>query len=81
MLISKIHFCVNDFSLFTFQGEAFFSLFAFAFKAPAFFYLFTFRFQSEAFFTFLPFYLFTFKRYSAKMRAALSTFAAQGRVL
>ena len=81
MLISKIHFCVNDFSLLPFKAKPSFTFLPFAFKAPAFFYLFTFRFQSEAFFTFLPFYLFTFKRYSAKMRAALSTFAAQGRVL
>ena len=50
-------------------------------KRQPFFTFLPFAFKAKLFFTFLPFYLFTFKRYSAKMRAALSTFAAQGRVL
>ena len=53
------------FSLSLSKRQPFFTFLHFAFKAKP----------------FLPFYLFTFKRYSAKMRAALSTFAAQGRVL
>ena len=77
MLISKIHFCVNDFSLS--RRSLLLHFYLSLSKRQPFFYLSLFK--AKPFFTFLPFYFFTFKRYSAKMRAALSTFAAQGRVL